>query len=330
MNIFARTREIFAGTPLPADEAPAVTAPKVRRAERYLPPAAIEKLRLFEEQLQDAMAATRAAADAFNDAQTTFNSLEIQLQRFDKNYEDQGHSRRHMAEARAELEQKVLDAKPNRDRARRVYDERLRINSALGALVGPLVKYCEHLPSPVKLARPVAARPGDPQKAVETIRNRLAAIREERERLRLAPYPASEAKALATAEIEALAARGRPDVGDLLHTKRPIAWPEASVIAGSGLVIDATAIIAHMFKTEMIKAAHAAIDEAADDKLALTEEQRHARRAELDAEKLRLEREEEATISAANRFDLLRRPNADPRAVLGLEDAAPAPKEFSA
>jgi hypothetical protein len=59
----------------------------------------------------------------------------------------------------------------------------------------------------------------------------------------------------------------------------------------------------------------------------LTAEQRESQCAQLMRDLLKAERAEEAVIDAAYRdgLNILRRKDADPRAVLGLSDALPAP-----
>ena len=69
------------------------------------------------------------------------------------------------------------------------------------------------------------------------------------------------------------------------------------------------------------------IDAVADDENALTLEQRTEQLAVISADKLACEREEERAFCAAvaGGAALTRRPDVDPRALLGLAGALPAP-----
>ena len=69
------------------------------------------------------------------------------------------------------------------------------------------------------------------------------------------------------------------------------------------------------------------IDAVADDANSLTEQERAEQIGEIDRDRLAVQREEEHWIGAAvdAGMTMLRRPDADPRAVLGLADDMPAP-----
>ena len=70
------------------------------------------------------------------------------------------------------------------------------------------------------------------------------------------------------------------------------------------------------------------IDAVSDDSNALTAEQRAEQLREIDLDKLAAERDEEHWVSNAidGGMTVLRRPDADPRTVLGLDDSMPAPR----
>ena len=69
------------------------------------------------------------------------------------------------------------------------------------------------------------------------------------------------------------------------------------------------------------------IDAIADDANALTEQARTEQIGEIDRDRLAVQREEEHWVGKAidGGMTMLRRPDADPRAVLGLADDMPAP-----
>ncbi len=77
----------------------------------------------------------------------------------------------------------------------------------------------------------------------------------------------------------------------------------------------------------IVEKIQAAVDAIADDAHALTLEQRAELLGQIDVDRLAVEREEEhfLTESVAGGANVLRRPDADPRAVLGLDDGMPTP-----
>jgi hypothetical protein len=98
----------------------------------------------------------------------------------------------------------------------------------------------------------------------------------------------------------------------------PIRWTN-----GEGL--DVLAILAWLRRDELIAGLEKEIDAAADDPQALTDVQRAERFKTCLGNLLEAEREEEAAVLAAS-FHVIRRADADPRAVLGLSSALPGPK----
>jgi hypothetical protein len=82
-----------------------------------------------------------------------------------------------------------------------------------------------------------------------------------------------------------------------------------------------------LHREALIQKIEAQIDEISDDQNALTAEQRNAQISEIDRDRLAIQREEEFWVSSAidDGTNILRRPEADPRAVLGLADDMPAP-----
>jgi hypothetical protein len=82
-----------------------------------------------------------------------------------------------------------------------------------------------------------------------------------------------------------------------------------------------------LHRDAIIEKIETAIDALADDAHALTAEQRCDQLAEIDRERLTVERAEEHcfTEAVAAGANIIRRPTADARAVLGLSSAMPAP-----
>jgi len=137
-------------------------------------------------------------------------------------------------------------------------------------------------------------------------------------------------------EIENLAARGEPNVSRLIETSDgSIAWRERpvwdGVIAGRPLAIEGDPatwpFMAWLHRDSLIERLAFAIDAIADDANALTLEQRTDQIRKIDRDRLAIEREEEHWVSEARSAGatILRRPDADPRAVLSLSDDMPGP-----
>lgn len=167
----------------------------------------------------------------------------------------------------------------------------------------------------------------DPQKAVSQLRQRLADLQTERWELSSALYPMTDALSVMRAEITRLAALGRPDVGPCLAAKQPPIWPMARVLDIAGLPTltqfgDGLALLCWLHKDALIDRLSQEITALADDRSALTDHQRKSRDAEIAAEILRLEREEEALVEAAQNNSILiqRRSDCSPVAVLALAD----------
>lgn len=171
---------------------------------------------------------------------------------------------------------------------------------------------------------------------VEKIRSDLAELQAEKHEVRSAAFPAAEVKARARAEIEALAARGRPGVLGMIDNGpgEGIFWPD--VVAKSrprgGMAVplpgDAPrvshdlagghlALMAWLHKDALLAAIEAEIDMNAEDESALSTEQRTVRLAEIDGRILDAERIECAIIRASGgALDF--REGCDPRALLCL------------
>ena len=174
--------------------------------------------------------------------------------------------------------------------------------------------------------------------AVERLRQRIDALGTELDTVRHAPLPAAEVKRRARAQIEALAERGRPKVSNSASDGGWIEWPKAPVQVGvvvvgaQGVTIgdapDPMALIAWVHRDALVAGVEALVDAAADP-AALDEKARRDRIAALASEILGVERGEEAAIEAieAAGLQFVRRPEADPRAVLNLAGELLAPRE---
>jgi hypothetical protein len=162
--------------------------------------------------------------------------------------------------------------------------------------------------------------------------------------IRSAPVLSAAVKATARAEILHLAERGRPDVFGAIEVGERIRWPEATYRASNilhaigaegilqvdGLVdtdVPSTmGIVAWLFQDQLIAAVEKEIDQCTDDANALSDVDRAKKLKATVDEILSVERQEEALIemAATQGHEVGRRPDVDPRAVLGI--IGPAPK----
>ena len=161
--------------------------------------------------------------------------------------------------------------------------------------------------------------------AARFVREKIEQLDAEAHAVSTAPLTVANAKKAARAEIEALAEVGRPDCAPLVRGYS-MKWSSKTATQVNGsipvVVDDARAVLAWLHKDAMIAAVEAEVEAAAkvDGRKGYTDEKRAAELERIATEKLSAEREEEALIEAiekeGGRFD--RRPDADPRAVLGL------------
>ncbi|MCK1669670.1 hypothetical protein [Bradyrhizobium sp. 153] len=180
---------------------------------------------------------------------------------------------------------------------------------------------------------------GDLIDAIERRRARARELRADEARARCAPRPSAVRKAAMVAQVEALAEQGRPDAASSIEHGEPIEWPLANwqfevhnVAPGAvafGRLIDPKALIAWLFKDQLIDRLSVEIDECADDEAALGDEERRERITQILADLLFVEREECALIEIAKQQGLPAdyRDDCDARAILQIEWAAAPPPE---
>jgi hypothetical protein len=179
--------------------------------------------------------------------------------------------------------------------------------------------------------------------AVADARARLDKFHDDLTAVTNATLPADVAKEKARAQVAALAAKGRPNVLELIEGRERFSFsqiysgaefvrdPTGAVVGTSGRAgykFNPEATLAWLFEREIADAVCRAIDQDADPASALTDEQIAKKTGQLTVAILQTEREEEALIAAAESagVSIARRTDCDPRAVLGLSDACPAPK----
>lgn len=151
-----------------------------------------------------------------------------------------------------------------------------------------------------------------------------------------APLPASMVKAALRKQIDALADANQANCIYMIESGDPLEFPAGpSAVVQTAGVVPSTKEVVHgighvemppsalgmivwLFKDEVLARLDAEIDKRADEGAALDPEQRAMALAEARAALLALEREEEWLIEASP-SSVFRRPDADPRAVLGVD-----------
>ena len=142
------------------------------------------------------------------------------------------------------------------------------------------------------------------------------------------------AKERARAEIEALAERGQPSVFPLIESRdEPIYWSERAFTDAliGGRVITAAGdppalpLLFWLHRDAIIAKVEAQIDAVADDPNALTAQQRAEQIGEIDRDRLAVHVHEEywVTVAIDDGVNVIRRADADPRALLDLATICP-------
>jgi hypothetical protein len=200
---------------------------------------------------------------------------------------------------------------------------------------------------------PVLRRSEQPVDALNRLRARLEEINHEREAAIAAPVDLQTAKKRARAAVDALVARGRPNIEGLLQPRPSFEWPK-SVLANQVVwispwvvgirgetplvataappdLVDALAVATWADNGKALLAKLCAEIDAAASPDGLSDEERCERLAVLKAKELSVERDEEALIEMAWRQGNVveRRRDADPRAVLGIEIIEPVESDVS-
>lgn len=173
---------------------------------------------------------------------------------------------------------------------------------------------------------------------LERLQRRLRELAADRHRVQSAPLPSADAIAKARAEIEALAQRGEPDVSAIIEVGAPIRWPHTAQrldlvgfainkageaqLGGmaQGEVADPMALMAWLHKDALVARIETLIREQSDEKVALSEAARAEKLAQIDNDRLEVERAECALIWKLHRDGqaVEFREDADIRAVLGV------------
>lgn len=238
----------------------------------------------------------------------------------------------------AALARQLAEAENETTRIERRLEQIEASQRPIGALVSRLEQYVAELTSPVAAIDPVTLKLGKGEnagQAVARIRGEIARLHEDHQAAIDAAIPSAVAKQIAAAHVRELAERGRPDVLSCLEGRSPpgfamrererIALRGAQAAAFAPSQPDTLALIAWLFEDVLVARLIDEIDRVAADDIALSDEARAARLAEIATRLLELERAEEAAIrlAATEGTKIQRRPDADLRAVLQLDPSTP-------
>jgi hypothetical protein len=326
-----------------------------------LPPGPAAKLRLLRQKSGDALGLAKVAEDRQHGARRALAEGEQRLAAYSQphgrmDYIDDG-SRLMMPVARGVLkvaadDPRVIATQRDIERSKAEashYGELAEARHAAWTNIAQLVTALEKYLS--SCAHGIAAFEGEVEpklkrndsltEAIEQRRRRLRELRADLRRIAAAPYPSVTAKEVLRAHVTALAERGAPDLLPLIEEGRPeIGGPvnhrfeEVHGTAQGSLPVrgsvrfpvpDLLSLLAWLDPDRLIARLEAAIDELADDDNALTDDQRTEARTQVTNDMLAVEREEEALVCRAEAENLTvqRRPDCDPRAVLGLSSSMP-------
>jgi hypothetical protein len=263
------------------------------------------------------------------------------------------HARGELMQAEAQLGYLVKDRRLNgeddplvatkKDEIAEIKSEISRLESAMSKrqemfserdrLIGNLEKFIRGADRIVALeiTEPSRRSKESAEEAIERCRLRVRELRADMNRIESAPVHSDEAKKRAHIKIDAMAERGCPNCLGLIEGEADIEFPKSmdqQLTYGSDNFVgmttsehpDAIAVLAWMQKDLMIASIDRQIDLLADDENALTADQRAEKMATARGDLLKNEREEESLIriQARRGVPIERRPNADPRAVLGI------------
>jgi hypothetical protein len=316
-----------------------------------LPAAAKTRLRDLRLLRDDSRNLARAIGDERNEARQTRAAAEGRLKELIGGRRDSpwGHVYSHYDRLPdddprvVEQNRLIADATANLARLNVLADERSARAGQLGSLVSNVEEYLTTRLGKVATIKlhdgpvPTRKRSESIADAIERCRRRIRELVADRHAIASAPWHAAQAKARAKIEVEKLAARGEPNVLSLIESATgTIGWREQAYVdarVGDRMLYaagDAAALplLCWLHRDALIAKINRQIDVIADDKAALTREQRNEKIKEIDGDLLAVERDEEFWVGTAiaDGMNILRRSDADPRAVLGLGEESPAPR----
>lgn len=340
-----------AGFPMGSSDASVVTGPlpgmMVINAgdpiESTLPLECVERFRVLQQRRDEAHVLLRSAIETREEVRLDIFRIEGQIKHWQAPRGQGGPGLTDDAPQIVAEKQKMRRKQADQARLNTAYEARAAIWQNLSALTRNIEQFVTARPDG-SVARVVARDAPELKKgedllgAIEARRRRLRELESDLHGVRCAPWPSGVAKQKMRAEIEALAEAG-PDVTGIVEHNGPIGWPltnyrfdvynvPAPGVVAFGQLVDPKALIAWLFKDQLIDRLSAEIDECADDNAALDAKARAEKEAEALSDILACEHAEAALIEQAQAQGLpvAYRVDCDPRAVLGFEwTAAPPP-----
>jgi hypothetical protein len=230
------------------------------------------------------------------------------------------------AASSARLPYEITDQKIS-ERVRVSQDRHRLRHDALHALCSSIRQWLNTLPPGAVLepAEPVTAKPRQNEtlvQAIERLRNEISAAQNHLSVVKRAPIPKNDAKKLAAVYVQQLVQRGRPQVS-VDRDQLSVAYvdPRRDTLTHYA---DVASLLAWLDPVALTKRLEAEIEALPEQQQPMPASEREQRAAELTERLLGLERQEEALIAlaASEGLDVMRRADADPRAVLGIVVAA--------
>ncbi|CUX08637.1 hypothetical protein [Agrobacterium deltaense] len=173
-------------------------------------------------------------------------------------------------------------------------------------------------------AAPVKLTAKDHRREVEEARNELSDLTDQLYRVESAPQPLSVIREAIAREIDEIADRGRPRLSFTAREVSPLRLDRALGIVNSERGPRIAETIIWLLRDEAVAKAVTLIG-SVEPEGAMSDTERDAALERLAAEILAAGRREEAAIEAAAEVGMVifRRSDADPRAVLGIEELTP-------
>lgn len=199
----------------------------------------------------------------------------------------------------------------------------------LASLVHKLTLHIAKLPDDLEIAvaKPIENTAGPSSfEMIEAARDTVATLKADIHETMSQTITRAQAKLQMRKQLRDVAENGRPDLDLLIANGGQIAWPRTRTSTFRGVDVvaldDAVALLVWANESAIVKALDKEIDSLLAEDSGLSDADRAARLTTLYADLLKNERMEESLIEAAELLgmDVMRRPDADPRAVLGLAD----------
>jgi hypothetical protein len=171
--------------------------------------------------------------------------------------------------------------------------------------------------------------------ALERTRNRLRELDADRHRINSAAFPSADVKRKLRSELENRAMRAVPDVSAMIEHDGELGWPmtpqtlplialdptgKPVIGRAEGNAIDAVGLLCWILRPQLLQAVEALVDSEADDDHAMSVTDREVKLAELERDRLVIERHEAALVwhGQAQGDSVEHRADASPAAVLGI------------